>query len=60
MRIIRRVSAALTTLKELVGHFAVRERFFLLPLVLIVLLAAILLTLTGGLSYVTPFLYTLF
>ncbi|MEM6955831.1 MAG: DUF5989 family protein [Myxococcota bacterium] len=50
----------LTTLRQLVAHFLRRGRFFLLPLLLVLLLAGALLLLTGGLSYVAPFVYTLF
>lgn len=56
----RRLRSRLTTLGQLLGHFASRQRFFLAPLLLVLLLAAILLVLTGGLSYVAPFVYTLF
>jgi hypothetical protein len=56
----QRLWSRLTTLGQLVGHFASRQRFFLAPLLLVLLLAAILLVLTGGLSYVAPFVYTLF
>lgn len=48
------------TLMELVGHFLSRERFFLLPLLLVLLLAGALLLATSGLSYVAPLVYTLF
>ena len=51
---------SLRTLRELVGHFAHRERYFLLPLLVVLLLAGILLLLTNGLAYVAPFTYTLF
>ncbi|MEO6950996.1 MAG: DUF5989 family protein [Polyangia bacterium] len=48
------------TIGALVAHFAVREKLFFLPLLGVLLLGAVLLVLTGGLSYVAPFLYTLF
>lgn len=50
----------LRTVGALVGHFAVRGKLFFLPLLGVLLLGAVLLALTGGLSYVAPFLYTLF
>lgn len=50
----------LRTLIALVAHFTHKERFFLAPLLLILLLTAVLLILTGGLSYVAPFIYTIF
>jgi hypothetical protein len=48
------------TLLALFGHFAQKGRWFLIPFVLILLLAGLLLLLTGGLSYVAPFLYGIF
>jgi hypothetical protein len=50
----------ISTLGSLVAHFARRGRWFFLPLVFVLLLGGVLLALTGGLAYVTPFLYTLF
>ena len=50
----------LRTIGRLVAHFATRQRFFLLPLLLVLLVAGVLLLLTGGLSYVAPFVYTIF
>lgn len=50
----------LRTLMSLLGHFAHRKRFFLAPLLLVLLLSAVLLILTGGLSYVAPFIYSIF
>lgn len=55
----RRPWSRLITLGQLLGHFASRQRFFLAPLLLVLLVAAVLLVLTGGLSYVAPFVYTL-
>ena len=48
------------TVLELVGHFLHRRRFFLAPLLLVLLLAGLLLLAAMGLSYVSPFVYTLF
>lgn len=48
------------TVKALLLHFAQRGRWFLVPFVIILLLAGVLLVLTGGLSYVAPFLYGIF
>ena len=50
----------LDTLRQLFAHFAHRERFLLLPLLVVLLLAGGLLMLTGGLSYVAPLVYTIF
>jgi len=48
------------TIKDLVRHFAHRERYLLLPLLIVLLLAGGMLLLTGGLSYVAPLVYTIF
>ncbi len=50
----------LRTVGALLAHFARRGRWFLLPMVLVLLLGGVVLALTGGLAYVTPFLYALF
>ena len=51
---------SLRTIRELVAHFAKRNRLVLIPLLVVLLLAAILLVLTNGLSVVAPFVYALF
>ena len=48
------------TVKDLFSHFAKQNQLILLPLLLVLLLAAVLLVLTQGLAYVTPFVYALF
>ena len=55
-----RSRSRLRTLASLIRHFAHRERFFLAPLLLVLFAAAVLLALTGGLSYVAPFIYAIF
>lgn len=50
----------LRTVLALLGHFCHRQRWFLAPLLLVLLAGAILLALSSGLSYVAPFSYTLF
>lgn len=55
-----RALSRLRTLGGLVAHFAHRQRFFLAPLLLVLLVAGVLLALTGGLSYVAPFFYAIF
>lgn len=55
-----RLIARLNTVGSLIAHFSRRERLFLAPLLIVLLIASILLLLTGGLSYVAPFVYTLF
>ena len=48
------------TIGALLTHFARRGKWFLLPLVVVLLVGGVVLALTGGLAYVTPFLYALF
>lgn len=50
----------LKTIGRLIAHFARRQRLVLLPLLLVLLLAGVLLLATGGLSYVAPFIYSIF
>ncbi|MGE0872804.1 MAG: DUF5989 family protein [Kofleriaceae bacterium] len=50
----------LRTVGKIVRRFASRQRWFLLPLLLVLLLAGLLLVATGGLSYVAPFVYSIF
>jgi hypothetical protein len=57
---LRRLAARLRTAGRLVLHFLHPARFILAPLLIVLLLAGILLSLTGGLAYVAPFVYTLF
>jgi hypothetical protein len=58
--LVRRGIWRAQTLVGLVAHLLRRRRFFLIPLVLVLLLAGVLLLLTEGLSYVAPFVYTIF
>lgn len=48
------------TVFALFHHFLREGRWFLIPFVLVLLLAGVLLLITGGLSYVAPFLYSIF
>jgi hypothetical protein len=57
---VKWLSSRLRTIGELMAHFASRERFFLAPLLVVLLLAGLLLAATGGLAYVTPFFYAIF
>jgi uncharacterized protein involved in exopolysaccharide biosynthesis len=50
----------LRTIGRILRHFASRRRWFLLPLLLVLLLSGALLLATGGLSYVAPFIYSIF
>jgi len=56
----RRLKRRAATALSLVAFFARRHGFFFVPLITVLLLAGVLLALTGGLSYVAPFVYTLF
>ena len=49
----------LRTVAGLFGHFTHRQRFFMVPLLVILLLAALFLLFTGGLSLVAPLVYPL-
>lgn len=55
-----RLFSRLRTVRQLLAHFAARERAMLLPLFVILLLAGVLLALTTGLAKVAPFVYTIF
>jgi hypothetical protein len=46
-------------LKDLWGYMKVRKKYWLLPLILILLLLALLIVFTSG-TAVAPFIYTLF
>lgn len=52
--------ARATTIGSLLKHFLRRGRWLMLPLLIFVLLSGILLVVTGGLSYVAPFVYAVF
>ena len=56
----RRVAARCKTVLRLIGHFLHPARFVLAPMLIVLLLAGMLLWLTGGLAYVAPFVYALF
>ncbi|PZR15465.1 MAG: hypothetical protein DI536_08430 [Archangium gephyra] len=51
---------SLRTVRDLVAHFARQNRLVLIPLLVVLLLAAVLLVATNGLSAVAPFVYALF
>ena len=50
----------LRTIAAILRHFGSRQRWFLMPLLAVLLLAGVLLLATGGLSYVAPFVYSIF
>jgi hypothetical protein len=50
----------LTTIVGLLAYFVRPQRVFMFPLLLFVLITGVLLVLTGGLSYVAPFVYAVF
>ncbi|HMG22996.1 MAG TPA: DUF5989 family protein [Kofleriaceae bacterium] len=55
-----RLANRLRTIGRILRHFASRQRWFLIPLLLVLLLAGVLLLATGGLAYVAPFIYSIF
>ena len=57
---LRRLGSRLATIGYLFAHFANRRRWFFLPLLLVLLVAGVLLLITSGLSYVAPFVYSIF
>ena len=57
---LARLGRRLRTVGRLLAHFARRQKFVLLPLLIVLLLAGALLIVTGGLSYVAPFIYSIF
>ena len=58
--LLRRLGARARTVARLILHFLHPARFVLAPLLSVLLLAGILLSLSGGLAYVAPCVYTLF
>ena len=46
-------------LRDLWGFLKVRKKFWLLPIIIILLLFGVLVVLTGG-SAIAPFIYTIF
>lgn len=58
--LVRRLWARIRTLGALCLHFLHPARFVLAPMLIVLLCAAVLLWLTGGLTYVAPFVYALF
>jgi len=56
----RRLAGRVRTIGSIIRHFARSQRWFLLPLLLVLLLAGVLLLATGGLAYVAPFVYSIF
>jgi hypothetical protein len=56
----RRTRARLSTLRDLSRHFSGTGRWWLMPMVSILLIAALLLIVIGIIEYAAPFVYTLF
>ena len=46
-------------LKDIIGFLKVRKKFWLLPIIVVLLLFGALIVLTGG-SAIAPFIYTVF
>lgn len=57
---LARLASRAGTVWTLIVYFTRRERIFLAPLLAVLLIAAVLLVATGGLSYVAPFVYAIF
>jgi uncharacterized membrane protein len=49
-----------TTLADILRYFTTGKRIFMLPVLILLFVTGILLILTGGLSYVAPFVYAIF
>lgn len=60
MNALGKIARRLRTTLQLLRYFASSQRWFLLPLLVVLLLGGLLLLLTGSMSYVAPFVYTLF
>ena len=58
--VIDRLTDRLSTTLELLRYLAQRQRYFLLPLAVMLLLTALLLVATEGLGPMAPFVYALF
>ncbi|XXX72048.1 DUF5989 family protein [Sorangium sp. So ce134] len=54
------VVSRLATVGLLFRHFSHRRRLFMMPLLLFLMVSGVLLVVTGGLSYVAPFVYAVF
>jgi len=57
---LSRIVNRLRTIGRILRHFASRQRWFLVPLLLVIFASGVLLVATGGLSYVAPFVYSIF
>lgn len=60
MNAILRIASRSRTIGDLFGYFMDRKRVILMPMLLILLAGGVLLVVTGGLSFVAPFIYTIF
>jgi hypothetical protein len=57
---LKRLADRSVSIVQLLRHFAASQKLFLIPLLLVLVLASLLLLVTSGLSYVAPFVYALF
>lgn len=55
-----KLGSRLRTIGRLFRHFARQGKWFMIPLLVVLLVTGILLLATGGLSYVAPFVYSIF
>ncbi len=59
MNVLRRLYSALTTITELFAVFSKQQRWWLIPLLIVLLFFGILIALGSG-TPLGPFIYTLF
>ena len=57
---VRTMASRATTLVALFRYFTTGKRIFMFPILVLILITGVLLLFTGGLSYVAPFVYTIF
>jgi hypothetical protein len=48
------------TIRDLLKHLWKKDRWFLIPFVLILLAVSVVLVITNGAAYVAPFVYSIF
>ncbi len=58
--LLRALRSRVHTVAQLLGYFSKSQRYFLIPLLLVLLLGSVLLALTEGIGFIAPFVYTLF
>jgi competence protein ComGC len=51
---------SLRTIRELFRHLWKKDRWFLIPFIVVLLVISIVLIITSGAAYVAPFVYSIF